>query len=97
MAWLSILLFSPWFCVLSGLYWHFPRQPRNPARRQFDSSMLILAFVVSISAMHWGYSSAKNWAGGGPLWQQIMAVLYAYGGFLAVIMVALCLRPRFLR
>jgi len=97
MAWLSILLFLPWFCVLSGLYWSFPRQRRNAPRRQFDTCMLILAFVVSICTMHWGYSTAKSWAGSGPLWQQIMAVLYAYGGFLAVIAIALCLRPRFLR
>jgi len=97
MAWLSMLLFLLWFCVLSALYWHFPRQPRNTARRQFDSSALALAFMVSISTMHWGYATAKSWAGSGPLWQHIMAVLYAYGGFLAVITLALCLRLRCLR
>jgi len=97
MAWLSILLFLPWFFLLSALYWHFPHQPRTAIRRQFDASMLALAFVVSICTMHWGYSTAKSWAGSGPLWQQIMAVLYAYGGFLAVIILALCLRGRFLR
>jgi len=97
MAWLSIVLFFPWFCLLSVLYWHFPRQPRTAIRRQFDSSMLVLAFAASICSMHWGYAAAKNWVNSGPLWQQIMAVLYAYGGFLAVIIIALCLRRRFLR
>ena len=29
MAWLSLLLFLPWFLLLGGLYWLFPRQPRS--------------------------------------------------------------------
>mgnify|MGYP000163768309 CR=1 FL=1 len=31
MAWLSLLLFLPWFCVMGALYWWFPRQPRHRA------------------------------------------------------------------
>ena len=33
--------------------------------------------------------------GAGPIWPQVLAVLYAYGAFLAVLVLALLLRPRF--
>ncbi len=96
MAWLSLLLFLPWFCVMGALYWWFPRQPRTRARTVFDSTMLVLALLVSAGMMHWGYRvGAAEMADG--LWKQIMAVLYAYGGFLAVMVMALMLRPRVLR
>ncbi len=96
MAWLSLLLFLPWFCVMGALYWWFPRQPRTRARTVFDSSMLVLALVVSAGMMHWGYRvGAEEMANN--LWKQIAAVLYAYGGFLAVMVMALMLRPRVLR
>ena len=32
MAWLTLLLFLPWFVVLGGLYCWFPRLPRTPRR-----------------------------------------------------------------
>jgi hypothetical protein len=72
MAWLSLLLFLPWFVLLGTLYWLFPRQPRGTARRLFDGAALVLAFV--------------------PIWRQVLAVLYAYGAFLAVMVAALLLR-----
>jgi hypothetical protein len=95
MAWLSLLLFFPWFCVVGALYWWFPRQPRHRARRLFDAVMLGLALLVSTGFMLWGYrvGAAQGAAG---LWKQILAVLYAYGGFLAVMVLALLLRPRVL-
>ena len=34
--------------------------------------------------------------GAGPIWPQVLAVLYAYGAFLAVLVLALLLRPRWL-
>ena len=95
MAWLSLLLFLPWFCVTGALYWWFPRQPRHRARTLFDASMLVLALLVSTGFMLWGYRvGAAEMAQG--LWKQIMAVLYASGGFLAVMVLALLLRPRVL-
>lgn len=95
MAWLSLLLFLPWFCVMGALYWWLPRQPRHRARTLFDASMLVLALLVSTGFMLWGYRvGAAEMAQG--LWKQIMAVLYAYGGFLAVMVLALLLRPRVL-
>ncbi|MEA5667651.1 hypothetical protein ATCM_01285 [Stenotrophomonas sp. ATCM1_4] len=96
MAWLSLLLFLPWFCVMGALYWWFPRQPRHRTRTLFDAGMLVLALLVSAGFMHWGYRVGAAEVADG-LWKQIMAVLYAYGGFLAVMVLALLLRPRVLR
>ena len=96
MAWLSLLLFLPWFCVMGALYWWFPRQPRNRTRTVFDASMLVLALVASIGFMLWGHHVGGTEVAEG-LWKQILAVLYAYGGFLAVMVLALLLRPRVLQ
>src|SRR2546427_1387250 len=55
MAWLSLLLFLPWFLLLGSLYWLFPRQPRTARRRLFDGTTLLLAFALSIVSMLWGH------------------------------------------
>ena len=94
MAWLSLLLFLPWFCVMGALYWWFPRQPRHRTRTLFDAGMLVLALLVSAGFMHWGYRVGAAEVADG-LWKQIMAVLYAYGAILAVLVLALLLRPLF--
>jgi len=96
MAWLSLLLFLPWFLLLGSLYWLFPRQPRTARRRLFDTATLALAFALSIGSMLWGYHIGRVQPGAGPIWPQVLAVLYAYGGFLAVLVLALLLRPRYL-
>jgi hypothetical protein len=96
MAWLSLLLFLPWFGVMAALYWWFPRQPRHRVRSVFDAAMLGLALLVSIAFMHWGYRIGAADVEADSLWKQILAVLYAYGGFLAVMVLALLLRPRVL-
>ncbi|KQO00322.1 MULTISPECIES: hypothetical protein [Stenotrophomonas] len=97
MAWLSLLLFLPWFGVMAGLYWWFPRQPRHRARTVFDACVLALALLVSVCSMHWGYRIGAADVDADTMWKQILAVLYAYGGFLAVMVLALLLRPRVLR
>ena len=94
MAWLSLLLFLPWFALLSALYWFFPRTPRPPARRAYDATVLALALVLSIFGMHWGYAEGVADVRSGPIWRQVLAVLYAYGAFLAVLAVAIPLRMR---
>ncbi len=81
MAWLSLLLFLPWFLLLGSLYWLFPRQPRTARRRLFDSTTLVLAFALSIVSMLWGYRIGVVQPGAGPIWPQVLAVLYAYGAF----------------
>jgi len=95
MAWLSLLLFLPWFLLLGSLYWLFPRQPRSARRRLFDGAALALALLLSILAMLWGHHIGLVQPGAGPIWPQVLAVLYAYGAFLAVLVLALLLRPRF--
>ncbi len=89
MAWLSLLLFLPWFLLLGSLYWLFPRQPRTARRRLFDSTTLVLAFALSIVSMLWGHHIGLVQPGAGPIWPQVLAVLYAYGAFLAVLVLAL--------
>ena len=37
---LALVLFAPWFLILSVLYWLYPRQPRNARRRGFDALAL---------------------------------------------------------
>ena len=96
MAWLSLLLFLPWFALLSALYWFFPRTPRPPARRAYDAMVLALALVLSIFGMHWGYAEGVADVRSGPIWRQVLAVLYAYGAFLAVLALAIPLRMRLL-
>ena len=96
MAWLSLLLFLPWFVLLGTLFCLYQRQRGVRRRRRFDAAALVLALALSILAMHWGYglAGADAGAGVGRIWPQVVAVLYAYGAFLAVLMLALWLRPR---
>jgi len=96
MAWLSLLLFLPWFALLGTLYWCYPRTPRPLARRVFDAVVLLAALALSIGGMHWGYGAGAADTRGGPIWRQVLAVLYAYGAFLAVLAVAIPLRMRLL-
>ena len=44
--------------------------------------------------MLWGYSEGVADARSGPIWRQVLAVLYAYGAFLAVLALAIPLRMR---
>ena len=97
MAWLSLLLFLPSFCVMGALYWWFPRQPRGRGRAVFDGAVLALALLLSVLGMHWGYRIGAADVEADTMWKQILAVLYAYGGFLAVMVLALLLRPYMLR
>lgn len=97
MAWLSLLLFLPWFILLGSLFWLYPRQPRGARRRGFDIVTLAFALLSSVLAMHWGFGIGMAQPGAGPIWPQVLAVLYAYGAFLAVLVIALLLRPRWLQ
>ena len=94
MSWFTLLLFFPLFVVLAGLFWFFPRHPRTPRRSWIDAALLLLALLVSIAAMHWGHALGQAAADAGAIWRQVLAVLSAYGAFLAVLCVAVWLRPR---
>jgi len=52
---------------------------------------------LSVLSMHWGFQLGRAQPDAGPVWPQVLAVLYAYGAFLAVMVAALLLRPRWLQ
>lgn len=92
---LALILFAPWFAVLSVLFWRYPRQPRGLARTAFDSASLALATAAAAAGMYWGM--AEGDAGYGPMWKQVLATSVAYGLYLAVMTLALVVRSRWLR
>lgn len=92
---LALILFAPWFAVLSVLFWRYPRQPRGPARVVFDATALVLATVAAFAGMAWGMTHAD--AGYGPMWKQVLATSVAYGLYLGVMTLALLVRMRWLR
>lgn len=87
---LALILFSPWFAILSVLYWLYPRQPRGPARTLADSAALALATAAAIAGMYWGMRNGDP--GFGPMWKQVLATSLAYGLYLGVMTAALLLR-----
>lgn len=89
---LALILFAPWFAVLSVLFWRYPRQPRGPARTWFDGLALALATAAAFAGMHWGMRHGD--ASYGAMWKQILATSVAYGLYLAVMTAALLLRRR---
>jgi hypothetical protein len=95
MPYLALILFLPWFLILSVLFWLYPRQPRTSARRLFDTATLLLAGGGSFFGMNWAYQTAN--ADVGAMWKQIFATLVAYGVFLGVMTLALIARFRILR
>lgn len=97
MPYLAVILFLPWFALLGSLYWFCPRQPRGPRRQTFDAVVLLVAVVLSVGGMQWGYTLGGAEAGTGAIWKQVLATLVAYGAFLAVLVVAVPLRAWFLR
>jgi len=92
---LSFLLFLPTFAIIGALYCAFPRKPRSALRWLVDIAAVLLAAVLSIVAMRWGFRASIG--SGGALWKQIVATLLAYGVFLGVLAVALPLRTLWLR
>lgn len=89
---LALVLFAPWFLILSVLFWLYPRQPRNGARRGFDALALLLAFAGCLLSLHWSFGFADR--AHGHLWPQILATSVGYGVFLALLTVAFFLRRK---
>lgn len=92
MPYLALVLFLPWFLLIGALFWLFPRQPRDAARKRFDLVALAVAFVLSFGGMQWGYALGLADVGTGAIWKQVLATLVAYGAFLAAMFVAVALR-----
>lgn len=95
MAYLSVILFFPWFAVVGAWFMLFPRRPGGAVRRLFELAILAVALVVSIWAMLWGIEHGDPSAG--PIWKQVLATLLAYGAFLGVILLAWPVRGALLR
>lgn len=88
MPYLALILFLPWFVLMGALFWLFPRQPRDAARKRFDIAALAVAFVLSFGGMQWGYALGLADVGTRAIWKQVLATLVAYGAFLAVMFIA---------
>lgn len=92
---LALILFAPWTAILCWLYWWYPRQPRHASRRWFDIVALLLALFAFITSVHWAHGVADRQYGA--MWPQILATALGYGVFLAVLMIAVLVRWRWLR
>jgi hypothetical protein len=92
---LALILFAPWFLVLSGLFLLYPRQPRGAARLRFDLAAIVLSLLAFVASLHWSFDYADR--SHGPLWPQVLATSVGYGVFLAVLGIAYRLRPALLR
>lgn len=97
MPYLALILFLPWFLLLSALFWFFPRQPRSTRRKAFDMAVLAVALALSFAGMRLGYALGAADLASGAIWKQVLATLVAYGAFLFVLTVAVPLRGWWLR
>lgn len=92
---LTLILFLPWFAILGTLFWCYPRQPCNAARRVFDAVSLLAALVAFLASIYWSYDNAD--LSYGKLWPQILATALGYGVWLTVMTVAFVVRRGWLR
>lgn len=92
---LALILFLPWYAILGGLFWLYPRQPRHAARRVFDLASLVLALFAAAMGTYWGIGHANPQPG--VMWKQVLATSVSYGLFLGVLLLALVVRTRWLR
>lgn len=91
---LALILFLPWFAILGALYWLYPRQPRDRARRLFDIVALLSSTFVFMLSVHWSHAVADR--GYGHMWPQVLATSLGYGAFLATLIAAFFVRRRWL-
>ena len=94
---LALILFLPWFVILGGLFWFYPRQPRTPARRAFDIASLVVAVVAFVISIRWGHAIAEPTGTAGNIWRQVVATATGYAVFLGVMTLAFFVRRRWLR
>jgi hypothetical protein len=92
---LALILFAPWFLILAVLYWVYPRQPRDAARRLFDVVALLTALLAFVASLHWAHAHATR--AHGTMWPQILATSVGYGVFLLVLTIAVFVRRAWLR
>lgn len=94
---LALILFLPWFAILAGLFWFYPREPRTRARRVFDVASLLVAVVAFVIAIRWGHAIAQPTGTAGNIWRQVVATATGYAVFLGVMTAAWFARRAWLR
>jgi hypothetical protein len=92
---LSLILFLPWFAILGALFWCYPRQPRDTARRVFDALSLSFALLAFLASIYWSFDNADPHYG--KMWPQVLATALGYGVFLTAMSLAFFIRRRWLR
>lgn len=99
MRFLALLLLGPWLLILAWAYWAYPKSLAVTAgRRLFDAATLLLAVAAATWLAKIGYdgyvaTQADEFGRhSGAIWQHVAPALYAYGGFSAVLVVAMLLR-----
>ncbi len=92
---LSLILFLPWFAILGTLFWCYPQQPRDTARRVFDALSLLFALLLFLASIYWSFDHADLRYG--RMWPQVLATALGYGVFLAAMTLAFFLRRAWLR
>lgn len=92
---LTLILFLPWFLILSALFWVYPRQPRTLARRAYDVAALLVSLVLFLASVYWAQAYADPAAG--KMWKQILATALGYAVYLGAMTVAFVVRWLWLR
>ena len=87
---LTLILFLPWFLILSALFWIWPRQPRGLARRLYDLAAILASLALFVASLYWLQDLADP--AHGRMWRHILATAAGYGVFLAAMLVAFVLR-----
>ena len=87
---LGLILFLPWFLILSALFWIWPRQPRGVARRLYDLAAILASLALFVASLYWLQDLADP--AHGRMWRHILATAAGYGVFLAAMLVAFVLR-----
>lgn len=87
---LTLILFLPWFLILSALFWIWPRQPRGVARRVYDLAAILVSLALFVASLYWLQDLADP--AHGRMWRHILATAAGYGVFLAAMLVAFVLR-----
>ncbi len=92
---LTLILFLPWFLILSVLFWIYPRQPRGFVRRLYDLAAVALSLGLFVASLYWLQDIADP--AHGRMWRQILATAAGYGVFLGAMLVAFIVRAMLFR
>lgn len=97
-ALLPLLLLAPTIILIVWLYWAYPKSlPRTSARRTFDVFALLIALGVAVAVGRMIEIEAVTDVINAAVWAQVLAVLYSYGAFLVLMIVAAWVRWRLFR